>query len=372
MTTERRQTPRGIPYEPVYVGLADQARGIVIDASEGGLHFRADDPIQHNEGTLPLRFAFSSLLEVETVGEIVWMDESTRTAGLRFNNLSESQRSNIRRWLEQNARLLPPRSDAEGAPTASTEAGAIKEAEGEPMVAAEYDRTGATIAAAAPRDSSRAGTFSPTSEFAVPWRPPAGARYAQADVPRHGVRTAVNVMLAFVIVAIIGFGLFFYWRAGGSTKSLGQSLLKWSGIGSQSDAKSSSAVSEISPLLRPPSKSHRIRPVIAGVGSDVALPLSPSPGAADLAIALQYLRGEGGQVETSVAVKWLWAAVEKGNTNAAMLLADLYAWGRGVPQNCEQARVLLIRASKRGSAEAAQQLQDMDADGCGSAVAPSK
>jgi TPR repeat protein len=87
---------------------------------------------------------------------------------------------------------------------------------------------------------------------------------------------------------------------------------------------------------------------------------------------LQYLRGDGGPAQTNLAVKWLWASVEKGNANAAMLLSDLYEWGRGVPQNCDQARVLLILASKHGSTEALQQLQDLDADGCGGPEASSK
>lgn len=330
MVTERRQIPRAKPYELVYVSLANQNRGIVIDASEDGLQFWADAPVEHEQGMLPMRFTFNPLDEIETVGEIIWMDESKRTVGLRFNSLPEAERSDLRRWLEQSARLLPPRAGVAGEQIVSTEAEVPREIEIEP----------------------------------APWRPSAGARFSQPDIPRHGVRrTVFRVMLWLVFVVISGVALVFFWRVGGRTQSLGQDLYNWVSFGSQSNARSSTEAAEISPLLRPPSKTQRIRPVV--VGGDAA-------GAAELSIALQYLRAGGRQADSQVAVKWLWAAVEKGNTKAAMLLADLYTWGRGVPQNCDQARVLLIAASKHGSAEATQQMQDMEADGCGSSEASSK
>jgi TPR repeat protein len=177
-------------------------------------------------------------------------------------------------------------------------------------------------------------------------------------------------MFWLVFVVISGVALVFFWRVGGRTQSFGQDLYNWVSFGSQSDSQSSTESNEISLLLRPPSKTHRVRPIV--VESDATLPSNADAGAAELSIALQYLRSGGRQADTQVAVKWLWGAVEKGNTTAAMLLADLYTWGRGVPQNCDQARVLLIAASKHGSAEATQQLQDMEADGCGSLEASSK
>ena len=325
MLTERRQIPRAKPYELVYVNLANQTRGIVIDASEDGLQFWADAPLEHEQGILPLRFTFKPLSEIETVGEIVWMDESKRTVGLRLNSLPEVERADLRKWLEQSARLLPTRLDVAGEQTTATEAEAPGEI-GEP----------------------------------APWRPSAGARLSQPDSRRHGVRRALfMVMLGLVFVLICGAVLVFFGRTGGGTQSLSRDLYNWVSFGSKADARSSAQSTGISPLLRPPAKTHRIHPE-----SDTALPLSDGPGAAELSIALQYLQAGGGKAETPVAMKWLWGAVKKGNTTAAILLADLYISGRDVPHNCDQARVLLIEASKRGSAEATQQLEDMEADGC--------
>jgi hypothetical protein len=60
----------------------------------------------------------------------------------------------------------------------------------------------------------------------------------------------------------------------------------------------------------------------------------------------------------------LWSSVQAGNTKAAVALADLYMRGDGVPVNCDQARVLLVVASKENNAEAIKKLQTLDETGC--------
>jgi len=51
----------------------------------------------------------------------------------------------------------------------------------------------------------------------------------------------------------------------------------------------------------------------------------------------------------------LWKAVKRGNVSAEVALANLYLEGKSVPQNCEQAHMLLQTASTKGS-EAADTL----------------
>jgi PilZ domain-containing protein len=58
----------------------------------------------------------------------------------------------------------------------------------------------------------------------------------------------------------------------------------------------------------------------------------------------------------------LWAAVQAGNSKAAVELAELYINGQGVPQNCQQARVLLLVASAKRNAAAIKKLQQLDKD----------
>jgi hypothetical protein len=88
-------------------------------------------------------------------------------------------------------------------------------------------------------------------------------------------------------------------------------------------------------------------------------------GAEELATAQRYLS------ETSVpqrnrgeAAKWLWKAVAKHNADATLLLADLYLKGQGVGKNCDQARVLLDAAARKGVKDAGQRLRHLQAFGC--------
>lgn len=64
-------------------------------------------------------------------------------------------------------------------------------------------------------------------------------------------------------------------------------------------------------------------------------------------------------------LKQLWAAVQAGNANAAVELADHYIQGDGVLVNCDQARILLLVASEKNNAEAIKKLRDLDRTGCG-------
>ena len=87
-------------------------------------------------------------------------------------------------------------------------------------------------------------------------------------------------------------------------------------------------------------------------------------GASDLRLAQRYLGGNTGVRDSSEAATLLWKAVRKQNTTAAVLLSDLYARGDGVPRNCDQARLLLLAAAKRGSPQAAEQLRQLESHGC--------
>ena len=88
-------------------------------------------------------------------------------------------------------------------------------------------------------------------------------------------------------------------------------------------------------------------------------------GSEELAIARGYLDGTNGQTrDSSAAAEWLWKAVAKRNADATMLLSDLYLKGDGVPKNCEQARVLLDAAARKGRKDAGDRLRHMQAFDC--------
>jgi hypothetical protein len=88
-------------------------------------------------------------------------------------------------------------------------------------------------------------------------------------------------------------------------------------------------------------------------------------GSQELAIAQHYLHGAQGTARDSgEAAKWLWQSVRKENAAATLMLSDLYLKGDGVPKNCDQARLLLDAAARKGSAGAAERLRNLPAFGC--------
>jgi TPR repeat protein len=74
----------------------------------------------------------------------------------------------------------------------------------------------------------------------------------------------------------------------------------------------------------------------------------------------------GSQVPSNAGktLQQLWTAVQAGDSNAAIALADRYMRGDGVPANCVQARVLLLAASERNNAIAIKKLHELDKNGC--------
>lgn len=88
-------------------------------------------------------------------------------------------------------------------------------------------------------------------------------------------------------------------------------------------------------------------------------------GAKELAMAQHYLNGAQGTArDGGEAAKWLWQSVRKENTAATLTLSDLYLKGDGVPKSCDQARVLLDAAARKGSTGAAERLRNLPAFGC--------
>jgi hypothetical protein len=88
-------------------------------------------------------------------------------------------------------------------------------------------------------------------------------------------------------------------------------------------------------------------------------------GSEELAIAENYLNGTHGKASDSgEAAKWLWKSVAKQNSSAALILSDLYLRGNGVAKSCDQARLLLDIAARKGAAGAADRLRNLQAFEC--------
>jgi TPR repeat protein len=101
-------------------------------------------------------------------------------------------------------------------------------------------------------------------------------------------------------------------------------------------------------------------------GSSAASSATPEKddGEHELAEARRYLDGTGVPKNTAIASTWLWKAVSKQNSEAVLLLSDLYARGDGVPKSCAQAQILLSAEARRGSPAASQKLADINNSVC--------
>jgi hypothetical protein len=110
-------------------------------------------------------------------------------------------------------------------------------------------------------------------------------------------------------------------------------------------------------------RSHIGRALPAAEKAPVAA--SGQSGAEDFAVAERYLQpGAGQNRDSREAAQWLWKAVSKGNVAATVTLSDLYLRGDGVPKSCDQGRLLLDAAARKGGSGAYERLRHLQAFGC--------
>ena len=129
----------------------------------------------------------------------------------------------------------------------------------------------------------------------------------------------------------------------------------------------------------PPPESKNVENVPSNIGAKSVPRTEPFPstkeeggnaapsgnGTEELATAQRYLNGGNGQERNGAeAAQWLWKSIAKHNSEAPLLLADLYLRGDGVSKNCDQARVLLDSAARKGVAGAGERLRNLQAFGC--------
>lgn len=115
-----------------------------------------------------------------------------------------------------------------------------------------------------------------------------------------------------------------------------------------------------------PQAARAAEPRIVPVAENSSVTANDQSGEEELATAEKYLNGStrGVTRDNREAAQWLWKAVGKGNLAATLALSDLYLRGDGVPKNCDQARLLLDAAARKGKASAAERLRNLQAFGC--------
>lgn len=101
MPHERRLNIRKSLEHIAYLSLPPNNGGLVLDVSEGGLAFRAIAPVEA-DGPIHFRFAIDSATRIKAVGELAWKDETGKSGGLRFTELPDEAREQIRLWAGQS------------------------------------------------------------------------------------------------------------------------------------------------------------------------------------------------------------------------------------------------------------------------------
>jgi len=106
---ERRRSFRVPVQVPVQLRVPSgtQMEGILLDLSEDGLDVLAAQPLYLFAG-ISAHFSLAApYMEVEVRGEVAWANPNGES-GVRFIDLPENLRTNLRAWVTANARELPP------------------------------------------------------------------------------------------------------------------------------------------------------------------------------------------------------------------------------------------------------------------------
>jgi PilZ domain-containing protein len=331
MNTNRRQL-RAAPETLAFIQLDHDDGGKLLNLSEGGLSFEAFAPVHQNG---PIRFWFSLDLSqrIEAVGELAWTDATRRVGGLRFLELSPRAHNQIRNWISQSFKGKAVAAENSGCEATATAVSSVAME----LVPLERYRSairrqfvrgvilGILVASAV---AVPAVKYSNSGKQLATPPPAASGQTALANSePQAGVSVPISVSGA---------------RRSSNASEAGKTRRSTQAGDSPDNSPSSTVVKPRLQSLDNPS-----------AGSSHAL-----------SVALAQSREIRSAKKSAASPQQLWSAVESGNVQAALTLADLYLRGDGVPANCDQARVLLLVASKKGSAKAVKELQELDSAGC--------
>ena len=344
MDPNRRRHFRKIPEDFTFIQIERDEIGMVLNVSEGGLSFSSLAPVPEY-GPLYFWLSFDLKDRIEAMGDLAWTDASRKIGGLRFTQLSQNGREQIRWWLSQ----LRPEVDAEKEPVLQ-------------VVPLSLSLEGNESSEISPSPLPSRGV---DSAELVPLR-----RYLSVKKRQF----ILGVLLGVCVSAAVTVSALEYWRhhseaAPAKTTATKSSL-------QENDARGKPTASQLEATPRSPilgisstgarnnettSKRSATRPladsyVVSPPYTTEFKALKPSTPIGNPS----QLAGKPSQGKKPMTPAQLWVAVQAGNTKAAVQLAELYIKGDGVPQNCRQARVLLLVASQKRDAAAIERLQQLD------------
>lgn len=211
-----------------------------------------------------------------------------------------------------------------------------------------------------------------------------------APTPRYRLYAGIVIAVAIAFLLYRGWSSgYFATGASHSAPQLPPSTAESSESSAGTSAPASATPGSIRPAAKTPNASFdgktdpvRTEAALKPVPSETDLSKSPAGtpvgaaatgapqlpsdnGSAELAQAKIYLNGSDGKPRNSAeAATLLWKAVAKQNAEATELLGNLYLKGDGVSKNCDQGRLLLDAAVRKGRKGAAEGLAHLQEFGC--------
>jgi hypothetical protein len=392
----------------VYVELEARNGGMMLTVSEEGFTFRAVTSVR-SSGRIPFSFVINGTEKLEGFGEIKWTKDEGKVAGLQFTDISTEFLNALRRWLAQL-------SSPTGSPSAETRTEnafnldhslrteppqppplqPMIETQPRPEFGMNFGQSLGSgtrqfdvAQASAPEISST--PLPRSTHILTDWEYPDGLP-AEPSSRGNGVVIAAGVACLLLLAVLL---YSFRETIGHSLISLGQTLSSPSSSApenSQAQSSDSSKPAEEVQQPAPPSASKQNNP--ASNGDDKSPQSQATTNTGDKSEAVRPREDREKAVSSTPKaeaefrderpapsseepaatttrnlspaeeVRALWSAVGQGNTAAEVTLAKLYMIGGGVPKNCDQARVLLRAAAKKGNSEAISKLSQITRQGC--------
>jgi hypothetical protein len=372
MDTERRFVQRTRPPELSYIQFEPEGGGIVVNASGQGLAFHAAAALRLT-GPIQLCVSPTPMQQIKVDAEIVWMDETEKFGGVRFKELTAEARSQILQWLDQPGEPEPPVEE-------STVPSSVVMEESDPHLrpgSGTSERPSPALESASPTDSDpanrvapRFGNISETALLSAPF-----SLESQMPIPRP--RLLKGLATGFLILVLVFTPFLFSQNL---RHGIGNSLI---GVGEKLKGNRDVQPDASSPIpMISDQNSTRISSVHNTIPGNSAKESSDRPDSpastekkqrtgnsadsrpADRRDSRHHAADANARRERSALARQLWSAIGAGDDSAEVPLAELYLNGDGVPRSCEQARVLLRAASKKGNIEAMQQLRQLGKKTC--------
>jgi hypothetical protein len=390
-TSERSQFPSIKLDQLVYVELESGNGGMMLSVSEEGFSFRAVTPVRPN-GKIHFSFLINDSEKLEGFGNIEWTEDDGKVAGLQFADLTPQFQQSLRRWLSQlSAPAVPTFSDSHSNklnfgpsvldPKISDHPAPTPDVEPRAALGPTFSQTllNAVESPVRPLGDPSREAFRNEARPSLPslsaWD--YSRELQERSRPRRNPVATVAVAVCVVALGVLLYGyrdfVGQYLISLGQKMSPAQQTTPTQPTAVQPSAQSPSAkpASDSSPALTTANIQETPRESTPQPGSGNSTPPISNPNGAKTEVAAPNKSPAETQfvdvprnLSPDEQARSLWSAVAQGNTSAEVALAKLYLIGGGVTKNCDQARVLLQAAAKKGNGEAIDKLSQLQSQGC--------